>query len=149
YFGRVWGWWTAQCASSTWTVRDEDAYRGPFNKRTKAPVLIVGNYWDPATNYAASVSSSKLLPNSRLLSSNNWGHTAYGSGACVTNAMDRYLLTGKVPAKGTTCAADHQPFTEPLSSGEEPDPDADLSKLSAVAPGKQLPPVVPPLAGIR
>ncbi|SDT78322.1 alpha/beta hydrolase [Actinoplanes derwentensis] len=144
YFGRLWGWLSVQCASSTWTVKDEDAYRGPFNKRTKAPVLIVGNYWDPATNYAASVSSSKLLPNSRLLTSNNWGHTAYGTGACATNAIDRYLLTGKVPAKGTKCAADHQPFTVALSSGEGPEPGDDLSTMSAATPGKKLPPVVAP-----
>ncbi|GAA1605110.1 alpha/beta hydrolase [Actinoplanes couchii] len=144
YFGRVWGWLSVQCASKTWTVRDEDAYRGPFNKRTKAPVLIVGNYWDPATNYAASVSASKLTPNSRLLTSDNWGHTAYGTGACATGAIDRYLLTGKVPAAGTKCKADHQPFTEPLSAGEEPDPGADLSTMSAATPGKKLPPVVAP-----
>lgn len=149
YFGRLWGWLSVQCASSTWTVRDEDAYRGPFNKRTKAPVLIVGNYWDPATNYAASVSSSRLLPNSRLVTSDNWGHTAYGTGVCATTAIDRYLLTGKVPAAGTKCAADHQPFTEPLSSGEEPEPGEDLSTLSAVTPGKKLPPVVPPLSAGR
>ncbi|WP_430783676.1 alpha/beta hydrolase [Actinoplanes sp. G11-F43] len=144
YFGRLWGWLSVQCASSTWTVRDEDAYRGPFNKRTAAPVLIVGNYWDPATNYAAAVSSSELLPNSRLVTSDNWGHTAYGTGACATGAIDRYLLTGKVPAKGTTCKADHQPFTEPLSAGEEPEPGDDLSIMSAATPGKKLPPVVAP-----
>ncbi|MEV6032836.1 alpha/beta fold hydrolase [Nonomuraea sp. NPDC052116] len=67
------------CAGSTWTVRDEDAYTGPFDRRTAAPVLVVGSFWDPATNYAGAVSTSRLLPNSRLLSSDNWGHTAYGS----------------------------------------------------------------------
>ncbi|MEV6490696.1 alpha/beta hydrolase, partial [Actinoplanes sp. NPDC051633] len=39
YFGRAWGWGDAMCARKTWTVQDEDAYRGPFNKRTAAPVL--------------------------------------------------------------------------------------------------------------
>ncbi|GGN52558.1 peptidase [Actinoplanes lobatus] len=142
YFGRIWGWLSVQCASGTWTVRDEDAYRGPFNKRTKATVLVVGNYWDPATNYAASVSSSRLLPNSRLVTSDNWGHTAYGTGVCATAAVDRYLLTGKVPAKGTVCKAVHQPFTEKLGTGE--DPGEELSIKSAVTPGKTLPPVVAP-----
>ncbi|WP_433826659.1 alpha/beta hydrolase [Actinoplanes sp. CA-015351] len=139
YFGRAWGWLTVQCATNTWTVKDEDAYRGPFNKRTAKPVLVVGNYWDPATNYAASVSSSKLLPNSRLLTSDNWGHTAYGTGVCATNAIDSYLLTGKVPAKGTVCHAAHQPFT-----GKIPTDDADELSTKAVKPGKQLPPVIAP-----
>ncbi len=112
YFGRAWGWATSSCARETWTVRDEDAYRGPFNRRTSAPVLVVGNYWDPATNYAEAVSSAALLPNSRLLTSDNWGHTAYGTSACVTTAMDAYLLGGTLPAKGKVCVADFQPFVE-------------------------------------
>ncbi|GLY04593.1 MULTISPECIES: alpha/beta hydrolase [Actinoplanes] len=139
YFGRPWGWLSAQCASSTWTVRDEDAYKGPFNKQTAAPVLLIGNYWDPATNYAASVSSSRLVPNSRLLSSDNWGHTAYGTGVCATSAIDQYLLGGKLPAKGTVCKAEHQPFTEKLTVPEDPS----VLSSSAVG-GKKLPPVVAP-----
>ncbi|MEU4428802.1 alpha/beta hydrolase [Actinoplanes sp. NPDC024001] len=136
YYGRAWGWIDVQCASSTWKVQDEDAYRGPFNRRTAKPVLLIGNYWDPATNYRASVSSSKLLPNSRLLASNNWGHTAYGTSLCATAAIDRYLLSGRLPAKGTVCRDSRQPFTEKL-------PTDDQMKIKSVT-GKQLPPVVAP-----
>ncbi|GAB7037069.1 MULTISPECIES: alpha/beta hydrolase [Catenuloplanes] len=68
------------------------------------------------TNYDGAVSSSRLLPNSRLLSSNNWGHTAYATGTCVTEAVDSYLLTGKPPAAGTVCTDAPQPFTEPIGS---------------------------------
>ncbi|MEU8231444.1 alpha/beta hydrolase [Actinoplanes sp. NPDC048967] len=134
YFGRAWGWIDSQCAHRTWTVQDEDAYRGPFTKRTAAPVLVVGNFWDPATNYQGAVSSSRLLPNSRLLSSNNWGHTAYGSGVCATTAIDNYLLTATPPAKGTVCTDSVQPFTEPLP------PPGEATTLSAPT-GKQRPPV--------
>jgi pimeloyl-ACP methyl ester carboxylesterase len=116
YFGRAWGWSTAPCANKTWTVKDEDAYRGPFTKRTSSPVLVVGNYWDPATNYNDAVSTAKLLPNSRLLSSDSWGHTAYGTSACATNAVDQYLLKLTLPAKGTVCVGDVQPF----AGGEGP-----------------------------
>jgi pimeloyl-ACP methyl ester carboxylesterase len=134
YFGRAWGWIDSQCAHNTWTVQDEDAYRGPFTRRTAAPVLIVGNFWDPATNYQGAVSSSRLLPNSRLLSSNNWGHTAYGSGVCATTAIDNYLLTGTPPAKGTVCTDSVQPFTEPL-------PPPGGTTTLATPTGKQRPPV--------
>jgi pimeloyl-ACP methyl ester carboxylesterase len=134
YFGRAWGWVDSQCAHNTWTVQDEDAYRGPFTKRTAAPVLVVGSFWDPATNYRNAVASSRLLPNSRLLSSNNWGHTAYGSGVCVTTSIDNYLLTGTPPAKGTVCTDSVQPFTEPLP------PPGQTTTLSTPT-GKQRPPV--------
>jgi len=50
-------------------------------------------------------------PNSRLLSSDSWGHTAYGTSECVTGAVDNFLLRVKLPAKGTECVGDDQPFT--------------------------------------
>jgi pimeloyl-ACP methyl ester carboxylesterase len=157
YFGRLWAWVSAPCAADTWTVRDEDAYRGPFNRRTAATVLVVGSYWDPATNYREAVAAARLLPNSRLLSSDNWGHTAYGTGACATAAVDDYLLRGTLPPAGTVCAGESRPFTEavgedPATPGDEipadagSDPEAGMSRLAAQGPPvagtpKQLPPV--------
>jgi pimeloyl-ACP methyl ester carboxylesterase len=129
YFGRAWAWGSVQCARNTWTVRDEDAYTGPFTRRTASPVLLVGSYWDPATNYRDAVSSAKLLPNSRLLSSANFGHTAYGTSACATGAIDRYLLHKTLPAKGKSCVGDDQPFTQPLVT----DPDAGDASVSALS----------------
>ena len=133
YFGRIWGWLSGPCASRTWTARDEDGYRGPFTRRTVAPVLVVGTRWDPATNYDGAVAAARLMPNSRLLSNDNWGHTSYGSSQCVTGAMDTYLLTQKVPARGAFCHGDIQPFV-----GEPPGA-ARLAK-----PDLRLPPVVTP-----
>ncbi len=129
--GSALGWKDSTCASSTWTVRDEDAYTGPFDRRTAAPVLVVGSFWDPSTNYAGAVSTSRLLPNSRLLSSNNWGHGAYALGACATAAIDAYLVTGEPPARGTVCADAPEPFT-----GQ--------GQTFAERRGKQLPPVTVP-----
>jgi hypothetical protein len=113
-FGPLWAWSSAPCASTTWTVRDEDAYRGPFTRRTVNPVLVVGDYYDPATNYLGAVKAASLLPNSRLLSSDSWGHTAYGTSACVSDAVNSYLLTLALPRRGTVCTGDSQPFTVPL-----------------------------------
>jgi len=132
YFGRLWTWWSAPCASSTWTARDEDGYRGPFTRRTAAPVLVVGTRWDPAVNYEGAVAAARLLPNSRLLSNDNWGHTSYGSSQCVTGAMDTYLLTQKVPARGALCHGDVQPFV-----GAPPG-------AAGLAKPDRLPPVVRP-----
>ncbi|WP_052462647.1 alpha/beta hydrolase [Nigerium massiliense] len=110
YFGRHWLWGSAACAEDTWTVKDEDAYAGPFTRTTSAPVLVVGNHYDPATNYESAVAASRLLPNSTLVSSNNWGHTAYGVSACATAAIDRYLLTGTTTSRSITCSDGQQPF---------------------------------------
>jgi pimeloyl-ACP methyl ester carboxylesterase len=147
YFGRPWAWNTPWCASKTWTVRDEDAYKGPFNKRTVAPVLLVGNYWDPATNYNGAVAASKLLPNSRLLSSDSWGHTAYGTSECATTTVDNYLLKGTLPAKGKLCVGDLQPFVATPEAARTARASTDIDELrsqraSVAAAGKKLPPVV-------
>ena len=140
YFGRAWGWATAQCARNTWTVRDEDAYTGPWNRRTAAPVLIVGTKWDPATSYDDAVSAAKRLPNSRLLSNTNWGHTSYGTSPCATGAIDEYLLKGTLPAKGKVCQGAYQPFLEPLPD----DSAATASTLRATTAQTQRPPVAGP-----
>jgi pimeloyl-ACP methyl ester carboxylesterase len=150
YFGRAWAWASAPCAGDIWNVRDEDAWYGPFDRPTRNTVLVVGSYWDPATNYSQAVGSSRLLANARLLSSDNFGHTAYGTSACVTAAMDRYLLAKTLPAAGTVCRAE-QPFTEPLDDVTEAAARFDLataSKAEIAAHGlpaagtpKQRPPV--------
>ena len=119
YFGRAWVWSSVQCARDAWTVRDEDAYRGPFNKRTSSPVLVVGSFHDPATAYSGARQTARKLPNSRLLSSDNWGHTAYGTNACSTRSIDNYLLRKALPAKGTVCRDATRPFSTPLDEGLE------------------------------
>ncbi|ADG75573.1 TAP domain protein [Cellulomonas flavigena DSM 20109] len=133
-FGPAWSWASPQCASSVWTAQDEDAWRGPFTARTAAPVLVVGNLWDPATAYEGAVAAADVLPNSRLLSSDNWGHTAYGTSVCATGAIDAYLIAGELPAVGTQCVGDEQPFVVQPSS-------------RTAEPKRALPPVVPPVPG--
>jgi pimeloyl-ACP methyl ester carboxylesterase len=143
YFGRLWAWGTVQCAGKTWKAQDEDAYRGPFTRKTAAPVLVVGNYWDPATNYNEAVSTAKLFPNSKLIKSNSWGHTAYGTSACVTTAVDGYLLTGKVAAKSPVCVGDNQPYTDVLPT------EGEMSSRSVRHSVNRAPVALPPFLADR
>jgi pimeloyl-ACP methyl ester carboxylesterase len=110
YFGQPWLWFTSVCAGDAFTGNDEDAYTGPFNTKTRAPVLYVGNYYDPATNYDGAVTASRRMPNSRLLTSDSFGHTAYGTSDCTTDAVDAYLLNAALPPAGKVCVGDVQPF---------------------------------------
>jgi pimeloyl-ACP methyl ester carboxylesterase len=134
-FGAGWWWQDASCAD--WP-RAADRYAGPWNARTSAPVLIVGNYFDPATPYDGAQASSRLLPNSRLLSYAGWGHCAFSRNQCATDYIVSYLLDGRLPPKGTVCAENPNPF-EPRTA---------LRALSAQpsAPLVGLPPLVP---GVR
>ncbi|MCA2215965.1 alpha/beta hydrolase [Wangella sp. NEAU-J3] len=153
----MWAWSSVQCARDTWTVRDEDAYRGPFNRRTSATVLVIGSFHDPATAYAGARQTARKMPNSRLLSSDNWGHTAYGTNACATHAIDRYLLRRTLPAKGTVCRSPERPFTVPLDDPADKELSVratgtkeEIAAGGLPAPGqpKQLPPISTGLPGV-
>lgn len=103
YVGPLWAWQSVFCAKDAWKAKDEDAYRGSFTHKTAAPLLFVGDYYDPATNYAGARKADSLAPNSRLLSSNSWGHTAYGTSECVSAGVDNYLVKLKLPKRGKVC----------------------------------------------
>jgi pimeloyl-ACP methyl ester carboxylesterase len=116
-FGPLWWWGNAACAD--WPV-NEDRYTGPWRTRTSAPVLVVGSYFDGVTSYEGAQASAKLL-DGRLLSYAGWGHTAYSRSTCVNNHVNSYLLTGALPAAGTVCPANPNPFVPSVSlQSEEP-----------------------------
>jgi pimeloyl-ACP methyl ester carboxylesterase len=131
YFAEAWGWSDAQCARQYWTAKDEDRYRGSFSRRTAKPVLIVGDYYDPATAYTGAVSTHRRMPNSWLISSDSWGHTAYGTSDCVTDQVDAYLLHGSQPS-GEVCESDYVPFTDPITN---PTSAAGMTKAAAFGMG--------------
>jgi pimeloyl-ACP methyl ester carboxylesterase len=106
-FGPYWWWSNSGCAA--WPV-NADRYTGPWSTTTSAPVLIVGNFFDGVTDYAGAQAVNRQLRTSRLLSYAGWGHTAYGRSACATAAIDTYLLDTTLPAKGTVCPANPNPF---------------------------------------
>ena len=110
YFGRLVTWRSSPCLP--WPGADQDRYLGPWNARTASPVLVVGNFFDPATRYLGAVTLSKLLPNSRLLSYAGWGHAAFlaAGNFCVNSAVVNYLLTTQVPPAGTVCQPEGSPF---------------------------------------
>jgi len=131
-FGSLWWWQDAGCAE--WPTAP-DRYLGPWNARTSAPVLIVGNYFDPATPYSGAQASSRLLPNSRLLSYAGWGHCAFGRNECATEYTVSYLLDGRLPPKGTVCPENPNPFL--------PQPGLRTLRVHATVPLVGLPPTVP------
>jgi pimeloyl-ACP methyl ester carboxylesterase len=111
YFGAEYAWLSVMCATDTWTAQDPDVYRGPFNHRTDAPVLLIGNVWDPATAYGNALAVTRMLPNSRMISDNGFGHTAIGTGTCVDNTTFAYLINPQAAApKVTDCTDPVQPF---------------------------------------
>ena len=110
YFGRPWTWETSIC--QPWPGADADRYTGPFTATTANPILLVNPRYDPATPYRGAQSVAGLLPRSRLLTVDGWGHTSFfARSTCADRAVSRYLLQVALPAPGTVCPVDHVPFT--------------------------------------
>lgn len=108
YFGRLWTYASSLCAQ--WPGAKISRYTGPFTANTANPVLVVGNFFDPATRYEGAVTVADLLPNSRLLSMNGWAHCSLFMSACADAYVSEYLLSGTLPPEGTICDQDFVPF---------------------------------------
>ena len=68
-------------------------------------IMVIGTTGDPATPYQESVSlAHKILKKGFLVTFVGEGHTAYGrSNSCVANAVDSFLVSGKLPATEPRC----------------------------------------------
>jgi len=114
YFGPLWTYASSICAA--WPGQQFDRYIGPFTANTANPVLVVGNFFDPATRYQGAQTVAGLLPNSRLISLNGWGHVSLFLSQCMDQAVSDYLLAGSLPPDGTVCNQDLIPFVDFASS---------------------------------
>jgi hypothetical protein len=75
---------------------------------------VVGNTGDPITPYQDSVAMSRDLARARLLTVNEFGHTAsLNPNTCFMNYEMRYLTAGALPPAGAICQATTQPFRAP------------------------------------
>ena len=69
------------------------------------PIFMVNSLHDPATPYAWAVDAANQIKAATLVTYDGWGHGDYTKSPCVQDLTDQYLISLKVPAKGTHCAA--------------------------------------------
>ncbi|ONI84294.1 peptidase [Actinosynnema sp. ALI-1.44] len=101
---------TDPLACATWPVKHADAFRGPWDRKTDNPVLVIGNYYDPATRYDFAKQMARQLGNAVLLSVDSFGHCILGDSSCADKAAAKYLITLEAPQPGQVCQPDAQPF---------------------------------------
>lgn len=107
HFGRFRSWVGAQCEFVPFV--DEDAYMGPWDQSTQAPVLVIGTRHDPATPYDQTQPYADRFANASVLTVEGYGHTTLGVSACANAVIATYLATpgASMPA---TCGQDVAPF---------------------------------------
>jgi pimeloyl-ACP methyl ester carboxylesterase len=86
-----------------WPAKRDPYPTGPA--RGAPPILVVGTTGDPATPYRNAPALARLLGTGVVLTWEGEGHTAYPQTACVTRAVDAYLLARAVPPAGERCPA--------------------------------------------
>ncbi|MBB4677621.1 alpha/beta hydrolase [Crossiella cryophila] len=106
-FGRFQAFDAVPCAS--WPG-GSDRYAGPWHKKTANPIVVIGNYYDPATPYAFSQRMAKQLGSARLVSVDSFGHAILGRSKCADDITTAYLSELKAPADGIICQPNAQPF---------------------------------------
>lgn len=89
----------------TWPVAAKTNQDGSLTAAGAAPIVVVGTTRDPATPYEGAQAMARQLSSGVLLTLQGEGHTAYDQSACIRGKVDRYLLRGVVPKKGTTCSS--------------------------------------------
>ncbi|MGI5491564.1 alpha/beta hydrolase [Microtetraspora malaysiensis] len=89
---------------SVWPVPGEDTNRH-IDASGANPIVVVGVTHDPATPYVWAPRLTEQLRSATLVTLKGEGHGAYGqNNPCVDNAVNSYLLEGKVPPKGLICS---------------------------------------------
>ncbi|WP_415951085.1 alpha/beta hydrolase [Streptomyces sp. KLOTTS4A1] len=103
-FGDYLAWGMLGCED--WAV-DGAAEHPDVSAEGAAPILVIGNTGDPATPYEGARRMVESLGDGVgiELTYKGEGHGAYDSGSkCVREAVDGYLLDGKLPESGTVCS---------------------------------------------
>ncbi|KMS73789.1 peptidase [Streptomyces viridochromogenes] len=103
-FGDTFAWAMLSCTD--WPVAGA-ADHPDVSAPGSAPILVVGNTGDPATPYEGARRMVEALGEGVgvELTYRGQGHGAYNSkNKCVQDAVNGYLLDGKVPTAGTVCS---------------------------------------------
>lgn len=115
HFGRYRSWVGVQCEFVDFT--DDDAYLGPWEQSTEAPVMVIGTRYDPATPYDQTQPYADRFTNASVLTVEGYGHTTLGISSCANSAIATYLVELEA-VDGATCEQDIAPF-EPLPGQPE------------------------------
>lgn len=97
HFGRLMNW--ASLGMDLWPVPGKPENKRVTNPKLDAPIMLIGTTGDPATPYPWAQHLAETWKDTRLVTFQGWGHTAYNTSApvCITNLVDTYMIDGTIP----------------------------------------------------
>ncbi|MEX0426340.1 alpha/beta hydrolase [Nocardioides sp. DS6] len=103
-FGAALAWMLVGCTGQQERADEPSQKTPPVGAPGAQPIVVVGTTRDPATPYAWAKALARDLDSGVLVSRDGDGHTGYHSGnTCVDDAVEGYLVDGKVPRDGLSC----------------------------------------------
>ncbi len=100
-FGAALAWMLNGCAAEKFKATEPEP---EIDAKGSNPIVVIGTTRDPATPYAWAEKLADALDSGVLVSRDGDGHTGYMQGnGCVDDAVDAYLVDGKVPDDGLEC----------------------------------------------
>ncbi|MFI6154678.1 alpha/beta hydrolase [Kitasatospora sp. NPDC051170] len=109
-FGRYQAFDAPACASWPAPARDAERFKGPWNRNTSNTVMVVGNLYDPATQYKFAERMQQQLGNAVLVSVDSIEHCAVGRSKALNGLVTRYLVDGTAPQPGQLLKPDLEIF---------------------------------------
>ncbi|MQS10811.1 alpha/beta hydrolase [Streptomyces kaniharaensis] len=109
-FGRYQAFDAPACASWPAPAVDAERFTGPWNRKSANTVMVIGNLYDPATQYKFAQRMQEELGNAVLVSVDSIEHCAVGRSKALNELVTRYLVDQKAPAAGQLLKPDLDPF---------------------------------------
>ncbi|EJT99865.1 alpha/beta-hydrolase [Dacryopinax primogenitus] len=110
--GESWQIWIGRCRA--WNITATETYKGPWRaedglKKTKFPILFVGNTADPVTPLSAAEDMVERFGNesASLLIQDGYGHCSLAHPSlCTARRIADYFIDGVVPKHRTICKSE-------------------------------------------
>ncbi|KAK0663367.1 Carboxylesterase B [Lasiodiplodia hormozganensis] len=103
--GDTWAFFALTCPQ--WRMEAKERYLGDYNVRTRHPMLVIGNTFDPVTPLVSARNASETFEGSVLLHYNSHGHGSLKQPSrCQKKAVQAYFADGTLPEPGTICEPD-------------------------------------------
>ena len=101
--GRYWQFGGLRCGSWPFPQAEKPT---DYSAAGAPTILVIGTTGDPATPYSQAQSlANEILQDGFLMTYNGEGHTIYGGQVkCIDSVVDRFFLTGELPASDPNCS---------------------------------------------
>ncbi|KAI5459012.1 Alpha/Beta hydrolase protein [Mariannaea sp. PMI_226] len=104
----------AYYAKQQWEIPRTHSFKPSSLVVTAHPLLILSTTYDPICPLKSAKRAEKIFVGSQLLEVKGYGHCSLAvTSGCITSHVREFLLTGKLPGRGTTCEVDEPYFKEP------------------------------------